>query len=174
MPTAKLHFRILLPVIETVSTAVFGGVGLWQRHQILSQHWWGGQTLYYSTARFHVWPWPYKLAVITNLPAFLAAGMTEWPFRAIWPDMPDAFGWALFLLFAAATWYWLGARFDSHPKSRRRHLAILLSFTVLSIAGVFAPGYVGYVPYAILLWLILYGAVVITSKRAALAESVDT
>ena len=33
----EIRFRTLLPIAETVVAALFGGVGLWQRKQILSQ-----------------------------------------------------------------------------------------------------------------------------------------
>src|SRR5215468_4420087 len=66
-----IPFRQLLPVVLTPTSAVFGGIGLLQRSAILSKPVWGG-TLWHTTARFHIWPWPYKFAAMLNLPAFLA------------------------------------------------------------------------------------------------------
>ena len=52
----EIRFRTLLPIAETVLAALFGGVGLWQRKQILSQPFLGDQILWESTARYHGWP----------------------------------------------------------------------------------------------------------------------
>jgi hypothetical protein len=56
--TRANRFRVLLPSAECLLAAVFGGVGHWQRSTILSRPWFSeGQTMWNSTARFHVWPW---------------------------------------------------------------------------------------------------------------------
>ena len=47
---------------------------------------------------------------------------------------------------------------------------VLLLFTILSVVGVFTPGYVGYVWYAILLWMLFYPIALIISKHRDLAE----
>ena len=31
-----------------------------------------------TTARFHVWPWPYKFAFVSNFPAFMAGSLLSW------------------------------------------------------------------------------------------------
>jgi hypothetical protein len=68
-----LRFRTFLPIAECGFAALFGGLGLWQRSTILSRAGFGeGRTLWDSTARFHVWPWPFKFAVVMNTPAFLS------------------------------------------------------------------------------------------------------
>ena len=41
----EIRFRTRLPIAETVLAALFGGVGLWQRKQILSQPFLGDQIL---------------------------------------------------------------------------------------------------------------------------------
>jgi hypothetical protein len=71
----ELQFRVILPVAECGFAGLFGGIGLWQRFAILSRPLFEGQTLWNSTARFHVWPWPYKFAVVSNMPAFFAGSM---------------------------------------------------------------------------------------------------
>ena len=80
------RFRMLLPAAETVLAGLFGGIGLWQRNQILDRPFLGGQPLWESTARFHVWPWPYKVAAISDLPAFLAGSLVSLPINALSPS----------------------------------------------------------------------------------------
>lgn len=67
MTTRQTQYRVLLPVIQTIAAVLFGGVGLWQRHAILNQRFIGDQTMWDTTARFHVWPLPYRFAVIREM-----------------------------------------------------------------------------------------------------------
>jgi hypothetical protein len=70
--TAVVKFRRLLPVVQCGLAALFGGWGLWERSAILNRVFTAdGQTRWDTTAQFHVWPWPFKFAVVTNTPAFL-------------------------------------------------------------------------------------------------------
>ena len=82
-------FRVALPIAFTVAGAVFGTIGLVQRAAILNQRLWENQTLWDSTARFHVWPWPYKLAAVLNLPALLGGMLLSVPIVAIRPNLPE-------------------------------------------------------------------------------------
>src|SRR5215469_8774463 len=68
--TSRVRFRQILPASQVPLAALFGGWGLWQRNQILSHDYLFGIG-WNSTARFHVWPWPYKFAAVTNFPALL-------------------------------------------------------------------------------------------------------
>jgi hypothetical protein len=36
------------------------------------------QLLWDTMARFHIWPWPYKFAVILSMPAFVAGMLVSW------------------------------------------------------------------------------------------------
>ena len=63
--TFRRRFRWILPTCQVPLAALFGGWGLWLRNQILSHDYLFGSG-WNSTARFHVWPWPYKFAVVTN------------------------------------------------------------------------------------------------------------
>ena len=147
---------MILPVVQIGFATLFGGLGLWQRSAILSRPGFGeGQTLWDSTVRFHVWPWPFKLAVITNMPAFLAWSLIGWPIGKRWPSIPEATMAALSLLFVAMLWYWVGSRLD-----RRWNLAdntawlALLAFTLVSAVGAFLRiGYVVYLQYGFALWV---------------------
>jgi len=150
------QFRALLPVAQCGLAALFGGWGLWERSTILSRPMFAGQTWWDSTARFHVWPWPYKFAAIENLPALLGGLILTWPIKAIKPDLPEAVQAVPSLLLVVVLWYWVGSRLD------RRCLVgegtpwiFLIVFTALCLTGAFLPiGYTGYLPYAALVWLV--------------------
>src|SRR5262245_50985336 len=101
-------FRTILPFVQFVLTALFGGVGLWQRTATLSRPFFEGQTLWDSTARFHVWPWPLKFAVVSNMPAFLAGSLFSWPFAAMWPKLSELVELGASLLFVVILWRWIG------------------------------------------------------------------
>jgi hypothetical protein len=149
-----IRFRMLLPAAETVLAGLFGGIGLWQRNQILSRPFLGDQTLWESTARFHVWPWPYKFAAISNTPAFLAGALVSLPIHALWPELPEALELALYLGFVAMLWYWVGHRLDrrwsgvgadSIIVGTKTSWAFLSVFTAVCLTGAFLPlGYAGY------------------------------
>src|SRR5712692_164328 len=99
------QFRVLLPVAQCALAALFGGAGLWQRFAILSRPFLEGQTLWDTTARYHVWPWAYKFAAILNMPAFLA-------YALLWVGFPEAVALAPSLLLVALLWYRVGCRLD--------------------------------------------------------------
>jgi hypothetical protein len=133
-------FRRLLPMAQTVSAACFGGIGLWQRARYLNTSWLGWN----STERFHVWPWPFKFAVVTNLPAFLFWSVLGWPIGERWPDTPEGVMFAPTLFFVAILWYgigvWMDRRWDgrSRPASEAKTPWILLAvFTALCVIAVF-------------------------------------
>ena len=151
--TGQSRYRILLPVIQSIAVLLFGGAGLLQRHTILNHRFIGEQTMWDTTARFHVWPLPYRFAVITNIPAFLAAGILERPLAAVWPRMPEVVGFLLFVSCVPVIWHILGRRIDSRPSEGNRYRNIFLLFAVLSVMAVFTPGYVGYFYSGIVLWI---------------------
>jgi hypothetical protein len=70
----KLRFRRILPVAQLGLAALFGGLGLWQRFAILSRPFGEGQTVGDTTAQFHIWPWPFKFAVITKYAGIFGLG----------------------------------------------------------------------------------------------------
>jgi hypothetical protein len=113
------RFRTILPFVHCGSAALFGGWGLWQRSAILSRPFLEGQTLGDSTARFHVWPWPYKFAVVANLPAFLAGLMSAWPVSSMWPKLPESAQLVPSLLCAVILWRWVGSRLDRRWRDRQ-------------------------------------------------------
>jgi hypothetical protein len=100
------QFRRILPLSQVLLAAIFEGLGLWQRNRILSHDYLFGIG-WNTTARFHVWPWPFKFAVITNFPAFLAGLFLSWPIVAVWPKLHEAVQLAPSLLFVPVLWYWL-------------------------------------------------------------------
>jgi hypothetical protein len=110
-----LRFRVLLPVVETTLATLAGGIGLWQRHQILNQRFLGDHTLWESTARFHVWPLPLRFAVVSNVPSFLASALVRWPLKTLWPQMPETLGFLPLILFVPLLWYLVGLHSTSSP-----------------------------------------------------------
>ena len=153
----ETRFRTLLPVLQCALAALFGGIGLWQRAVILSHPFIGGEPLWNSTARFHVWPWPYKFAVVLNVPAFFGGALLVWPLGEAWPFLPEAVQAAPLLLFVAMLWYWVGSRLDRRWRiSDKAPWTALFVFTLICLAGLFLPmGYVGYIPYGVVIWLIM-------------------
>jgi len=134
------QFRVLLPIVQCPFAALFGGVGLWQRSAILNRPLFGGQTLWDSTARFHVWPWPFKFAVVSNAPAFLCWGLVGWPIGDRWPKAPEAAMAAPTLLFVALLWWAVGRWIDRHwTASTRVVWGSLLGFTLICAAGASVP-----------------------------------
>ena len=152
----ELRFRIVLPVAEFGVAALFGGIGLWQRSVILGRSFFEGQTFWDSTARFHVWPWPYKFAAVSNLPALFAGLLLSIPISAVKPTLPEGLQLAPTLLFVLSLWYWVGSWLDRrwNVADRSPWIALLI-FTLVSLAGAFLPlGYVGYLPYGLIVWLL--------------------
>jgi hypothetical protein len=153
------RFRRLLPVAQTAMAVLFGGLGFWQRSEILSHSWLGWN----STARFHVWPWPYKFAVVTNTPAFLVGLLLSWPIGGLWPELPESVQIGPSLLFVPMLWYWVGSRLDRRwgredgvgaSRSSKSPWIFLLVFTLVCVVGAFLPiGYVGYLPYGVAVWV---------------------
>lgn len=147
-----------LAIAQTASAALFGGIGLWQRNHILSRPLFEGQTLWDTTARYHVWPWPLKFAFITNFPVMIAGAVVSLPIEAVSTWAPiKAIGvvdGAICVAGIFALWYWIGSRL----KPSVRSMLLLALFTFLSVgSALFVPGYTGFVPYAVLLWLFAIG-----------------
>ena len=150
------RFRTVLPVAQCGLAALFGGFGLWQRSEILNRPFLEGQTLLHSTARFHVWPWPFKFAVVSNLPAFLTSGLLLWPIGAVWPKLPESVQAVAALLLGLIFWYWVGSRLDRRWSVTDKTPWIALTvFTVVCLVGAFLRiGYTGFIPYGFFVWLI--------------------
>ena len=105
---SKAQFCRILPASQVALAAAFGGWGLWQRNQILSHDYLFG-TGWNSTARFHVWPWPYKFTAISNLPALFAGLLLTIPISAIKPTLSETLQLAPTLVFVFLLWVRVGA-----------------------------------------------------------------
>ena len=147
-----MQFRKLLPSIQVVLAVFFGGVGLWQRNSILSHSFLGWN----STARFHVWPWPYKFAAISNMPALLVAALPSWPVGDLWPDLPETVQIAPVVPCVLLLWYWIGSRLDQRWRTAQATPWVaLMIFMLVSLTGALIPiGYVGYLPFGVMLWVV--------------------
>jgi hypothetical protein len=162
---AGIQFRRVLPVSQTVLATVFGGWGLWIRDSILSQPLFGNSTLRNSTAQFHVWPWPFKFAVVLNMPAFLMGLLLSWPLSAFRPGLPESISVLPVLLLVPLLWYSIGSWLDrtqgadQNRGSRKKHWILLLVFTLVCAAASSIPervgGYVSYLPLGVLIWAVV-------------------
>lgn len=147
-----IRFRKLLPVAQCAVTAVFGGVGLWQRSQILNRPIWGNQTLWDTTARFHVYPWPLRFAALLNVPALMGGSLLA-SVGVSWV-LPEVVSLALVPLF----WFWVGSRLDrrfcqaSESATSRTPWVLLIALTLVSLAGALLP--FRYLPYGLALWIV--------------------
>ena len=150
------QFRVLLPIVQCPIAALFGGVGLWQRSAILNRPIFGDQTLWDSTARFHVWPWPFKFAVVLNAPAFLCWGLVGWPIGDRWPKAPEVAMAAPTLLFVALLWWAVGRWIDRHWTASNRVIwGSLLGFTLICAAGASVPSTTFYLEWGVLVWIVV-------------------
>lgn len=149
-----LRFRLLIAIAGTGVVEAFAAVGLWQRNHILNQPFFMGTTMWESTARFHVWPWPYKFAAILALPAFIGGWIAMVPFRLLLPTIPEAVDLLPTGALALLLWYWVASRLEMYsPVTRWASLGVFLA---LSLAGAFLPlGYTGWlIPYGALAWCV--------------------
>jgi len=156
------HLRRILPISQTVFAASLGGWGLWIRNSILDQPFFDNPTSWQTSARFHVWPWPFKFAVVSNMPAFLAGELLSWPVSALWPGLSEPISYLPALLLVPLLWYRIGSRLDRSrgtnqgPKMLSKQWIALLAFFVICAAGASIPprigGYVSFVPLGIVIW----------------------
>src|SRR5689334_5355180 len=149
------RFRTILPASQVILAALFGGWGLWQRNQILSHDYLFGIG-WNTTARFHVWPWPYKFAAVTNFPALFVGLLLTVPIGALRPTLPEAIQLVPTLVFVLFLWRWVGSQLDQRwtVTDRTPWIAIFL-FMIVSLVGAFLPmGYTGFLPYGFVVWII--------------------
>ena len=158
---------MVLPISQTALALLFGGWGQWLRDSMLDRPFWGDQPLWESTARFHVWPWPLKFAIVLNMPAFIVAGLTGFlpiPFDRISPALGEWVSLLLALPLVVLLWFWVGLSLDrtrtgdESQKSAKRQWIALLLFMAVCAAASSVPhnvgGYVSYFPLGIVIWLI--------------------
>ena len=134
--TRQIHFRKMLPVLQTAVAVAFGGWVLWLRNSILNRPFLGSTMGWNSTAAFHVWPWPFRFAAIVNMPSFLAGGLLAWPLGSVRPGLPEWVSTLPVLLLVPLLWYLVGAWVDRNLRieeviSRQRG-AWLFSFAIFS------------------------------------------
>jgi hypothetical protein len=154
----KNRFRVLLPLIQCPLAALFGGIGLWQRSAILSRPgFFEGTTMWDTTARFHVWPWAYKFAVVSNIPALLAGLLLTVAIGAVRPTMPEAAQLAPTLVFVMIVWFWIGSRLDRRwVVTEKTPWIILLVSNLVCLVGALIPmEYTGFLPHGFLAWLVI-------------------
>jgi hypothetical protein len=165
----RVQFRKVLPISQSAVAVFFGGCGLWLRNEILSHAWLGWN----STARFHVWPWPFKFVVIVNMPAFLIGSLLSWPLDALRPG-PEWVSALPVLLFIPWLWYWVGSCLDKSVSANRNRTSerarwiLLLLFIAVCAAASSIPsrvgGYTNYLQFGTLIWMTV--AIGITASAA--------
>jgi hypothetical protein len=174
--TAVVKFRRLLPVVQCGLAALFGGWGLWERSAILNRVFTAdGQTLWDTTAQFHVWPWPFKFAVVTNTPAFLCWALASWPLSDRWPRATEAAMTAPSLLFVAPLWYAVGLWIDRWWSSTTQEVwGDLLGFTLICAAGASVPSTTFYLLWGVLVWLIVGCRIAFGTRHRRLQQRGDS
>jgi hypothetical protein len=171
-----LQLHKVLPLVQTAIAVSFGGWGLWLRNFALSSPFFDS-TLWNSTARFHVWPWPYKFAVIQNIPAFLLGLLTSLAIDALKPGLPEWVQELPSLLLVYALWYLIGSwlertqalRDEGGSKSTYWPWVLLCFFTTISLLGALSSGrhfgsYTSFIPFGVVLWIVLGIAMVIFGR----------
>jgi hypothetical protein len=157
------QFRRILPISQTAIAILLGGWGLWARNSILNRPFLGNSTGWDSTARFHVWPWPFKFAAVLNMPAFLTGSLLSWPLDALRPGLPESVSILPVLLCVPLLWYWVGSWLDRRGNAEKvsnapRQWILLFVFTSICAAASSIPesvgGYVSYIPAGIAIWSI--------------------
>lgn len=171
----RMQFRRVLPVIQTGLALSFGGWGLWIRNSILNQRFFGDSTLWDSTARFHVWPWPYKFAVVLNIPAFLIGSALSLPLDVFRPGLPEVVLVIPVLLPIPIVWCLIGAWLDRRARahqsksSTEKQWILLFAFVLICAGASSIPervgGYASYLPAGILVWVTALGLAFVTSRR---------
>lgn len=101
---------------------------MWERITSINDSWLGWN----STLRFHVWPWPFKFAVVQNTPAFLIGLLLSRPIDSFKPGLPEWVSLLPSLLLVPLLWYLIGVWLD-----RKRVLGRTSRETVVLIFGVF-------------------------------------
>jgi hypothetical protein len=106
--SSQLQLRKILPISQTLLAAAFGGWGEWARVTSVYHSWLGWS----SDLRFHIWPWPFKFAVIQNTPAFLVGLLLSWPVDSLEPGLPEWVSLLPSLVLVPVLWYLIGAWLD--------------------------------------------------------------
>jgi len=154
------QFRLTLPASQTVLAAFLGGWGLWLRNSILSRPFWADSTLWNSTARYHISPWPFKFVAVLNMPALAAGVLLSWPLDALHQGLPEWCSALTVLPCVALIWYRIGVLLDGWGSEGSQHektkwIAVLV-FTVIAAAASSIPekvgGHTSYILLGIAVW----------------------
>src|SRR3954454_21026050 len=146
------RFGLLLGVSQAIVAACFGGFGTYQRNRILNQPFLDNQTLWETTARFHIWPWPLKFAIIMNFPAAVGTAIFSLPLAMALPrKIADAVEVVVLFTFVFVIWFSIASRIGASVRS----IAFVLLFITTAVVGAsLLLGNTGYIPYGLLLWVL--------------------
>jgi hypothetical protein len=157
------RFRIFLPISQVLLALFVGGWGVWLRVSILNHPFFGG-TLWDSTARFHVWPWPLRFAIVLNLPTMAAGAVLAGLLDLIGlRRLPEWLSCLTMLPFVALLWNWIGSWMDRERsegtgrEATRRKWVVLFLFIAACAAASSVPsrvaGSISFISLGALLWL---------------------
>ena len=157
--TAHAQLRRLLPLSQTLLALVFGGLGLWQRTSSINNSWLGWN----STLRFHVWPWPFKFAVVQNAPAFVIGLLMSWPLNILRLGLPEWVSLLPSLLLVPMLWYFIGSWLERRQVFGKTMLSpwtLLCIVTTVSFLGALSSGwlfgsYTTFILFGVGYWIIL-------------------
>ncbi len=169
---AVKQFRTILPIAQPLLAIILGCIGEWQRWHILTQRSFFGDG-WHSTARFHVWPWPLKFAVITTMPTMFPGALLSLIVRDSWEEAFYMATLVLAYLAAPVLWYWIGYKFDHRWTLQNRKPWIALSiFNLIALTGsLVGLGTVGYMPFSTVLWIFW---IAVASRRSRINGSLET
>lgn len=148
----RFRFRYLLTAAGTSVSIAFGAVGFWERNHIVSRPFLNSN-LWESTARLHVWPWPFKLAGICDMPAFIGGTLLMLPIRLVCTTLPEFADLVPAGVLTVILWYCVACRLERYSLATRSLL--LICFGLLSLTGALVPiGHTGWLPFGFLMWCI--------------------
>lgn len=82
---------------------------------------------------YHVRPWPFRLALVLNVPAFLGGALVWWPIDKFASNLPEAVVCGGLLPFVFVLWYWIGRHWIVDGISLTRLRGSLCSFLHLYV-----------------------------------------
>jgi hypothetical protein len=133
-----------------------------------------------TTAPLHVWPWPYKFAVILNMPAAFAgmffSAMVFSDFASRYGRVAtEAVGGIVSLLLTLPLWYWIGLRFDrtcgTKSSGYLSFWVFLSSMIILSFSGALYLGPIDYLLYGCGVWVLAAIAIAALTRARAICSS---
>jgi hypothetical protein len=167
----SIRFAKILPIAQLTLAILLVSWGLWQRYLILES---AGEWGWNSTARYHVWPFPLKAAVVLNTPAFLVAALFAAAVSQISPEGGD---YNLAIVWAILIWWmwrriglWIDNRrmIDSVPQQKAFTWTLVALLMLISIGGwglASISMYTSFIGVGIAAWALAGACIVVMGNR---------